>query len=77
MGIADTDGSTTYNIIIFIVSVLVIIIMVVYGNSINDKKVTHEFYQEKISEEKQRQAEKQAKEAQHAANEAKIAAMRK
>lgn len=77
LGIADTDGSTTYNIIIFIVSVLVIIIMVVYGNSINDKKVTHEFYQEKISEEKQRQAEKQAKEAQHAANEAKIAAMRK
>ena len=42
-----------------------------------DKKLTHEFYQEKISEEKQRQAEKQAKEAQHAANEAKIAGMKK
>ena len=77
LGVSDTETSTTYNLIIFIVSVLIIAIMVIYGNSINDKKLTHEFYQEKISEEKQRQAEKQAKEAQHAANEAKIAGMKK
>lgn len=43
------------------------------GAGVNAKKVTHEFWIEKISEEKLRLAEDQAKAAQKAANEAKMA----
>lgn len=43
------------------------------GAGVNAKKVTHEFWVEKISEEKLRLAEDQAKAAQKAANEAKMA----
>jgi len=43
------------------------------GAEVNSKKVTHEFWIEKISEEKLRIAEDQARAAQTAANEAKMA----
>lgn len=43
------------------------------GAGVNAKKVTHEFWIEKISAEKLRIAEDQAKAAQKAANEAKMA----
>jgi len=47
--------------------------MLMVGAGVNRKKVTHEFWIEKISEEKLRIAEDQAKAAQKAANEAKLA----
>lgn len=47
--------------------------MLIYGANVNKKKLTHEFYMEKISAEKLRQAEEQAKAAQKAANEAQMA----
>jgi len=46
--------------------------MLFLGAKVNKKKLTHEFYTEKISEETQRKAEEQAKAAQKAANEAKM-----
>lgn len=49
--------------------------MLMVGAGVNQKKVTHEFWVEKISEEKLRLAEDQAKAAQKAANEAKMAEM--
>jgi len=67
LGIAATTTSTIYNCILFIVTVLIIAVMLIVGAMVNRKKLTHEFYMEKISLEKQRQAEQQAKAAQHAA----------
>jgi amino acid permease len=66
----ETETSTAYNLLIFGFCVIVIGIMLIYGAGVNKKKVTHEFYMEKISAEKLRQAEEQAKAAQKAANEA-------
>jgi len=73
LGIHDTETSTVYNLIVFGVSVIIIGCMLIYGSGVNKKKVTHEFYQEKISAEKLRQAEEQAKAAQKAANAANLA----
>ena len=42
------------------------------GARVNKQKLTHEFYMEKISEEKHKQAEKRAKEQQKAAAAAKM-----
>ena len=67
LGIAASTSSTIYNCIIFIVAIIVIGVMLVVGARVNRKKLTHEFYIEKISMEKQRIAEQQAKAAQHAA----------
>jgi len=50
--------------------------MLIYGSGVNKKKLIHEFYTEKIAAEKLRIQEEQAKAAQKAANEAKVAAMR-
>ena len=72
LGIHDTKSSTLYNLCIFGSAILVIAIMLILGANVNKKKLTHEFYIEKISEEKQRLAEEAAKAAQKAANEAKI-----
>ena len=47
--------------------------MLIYGAKVNKKALTHEFYMEKISAEKLRLAEEQAKAAQKAANEANMA----
>jgi heme exporter protein D len=61
LGLAHAEISTLYNLVIFAVSVLVIGAMLAVGSVVNKKKLTHEFYVEKISEEKQRQAEAEAK----------------
>jgi len=59
---ADPAGSTTYNIVIFIVSVFFIACFICIGSSVNKSVVTHDFYVEKISEQRQRIAEAEQKE---------------
>ena len=61
LGIADAPNVTLYNLCIFGLTLLVIAAMLAVGAVVNKKKLTHEFYVEKISEEKQRQAEAEAK----------------
>jgi len=61
LGVAYAKISTLYNLSVFLLSVLVIAVMLAVGSVVNRKKLTHEFYVEKISEEKQRQAEQEAK----------------
>ena len=56
-------------------AILIIGTMLFLGAKVNRKKLTHEFYMEKISEEKQKQTEEKAKAAQKAANEAKRSKM--
>ena len=51
-GITDAVTATMYNIIIFITACLNIGVMLFLGAKVNRKKLTHEFYMEKISEEK-------------------------
>ena len=75
LGVHDVEKSTVYNLCIFGSAVLVIACMLIYGSGVNKKKVTHEFYMEKIAAEKLRQSEEQAKAAQKAANEAALAKM--
>ena len=60
-----------YCIIIFITAIFVIGVMLCIGATVNKKKITHDYYAEKISEERVRQAEQQAKLAAKAAHEAK------
>ena len=60
-----------YCIIVFVTGVLVILAMLFVGAKVNKKKITHDYYAEKISEERVRQAEAQAKMAAKAAHEAK------
>lgn len=74
LGIHATSYSTAYNLIIFATAIVVISIMLFLGAGVNKKKLTWEFYVEKISEEKQRLSEEQAKKAQKEANDAKKAA---
>ena len=76
LGVHDTDTSTAYNLIIFGTAVLVIATMLFLGAKVNKKKLTHEFYVEKISEETQRKAEEAAKADQKAKNEAKAGIMK-
>ena len=57
LGITASVTCTTYNLCAFGSAVLVISGMLFYGSQVNRLKLTHEFYQEKISEEKQRQSE--------------------
>ena len=52
---------------------IVIGIMLFLGAGVNRKKLTHEFYQEKISEENQKQKDERAKAVQKAKEEAKKA----
>ncbi len=61
LGIADTVSATTYNLIIFGSAILVIGAMLFFGRIVNRKKLTHEFYVEKISEERQRLLDEKAK----------------
>lgn len=61
LGLAHAELSTLYNLLIFAVTVAVIGVMLAFGAVVNRKKLTHEFYVEKISEERQRQAEAEAK----------------
>lgn len=73
LGINGAASSTAYNLIAFGIAVCTIGVMLFIGAKVNKKKLTHEFYTEKISEAKQRKAEEAAKAAQHAAQQAKIA----
>ena len=57
LGIHDSQKSTEYNLIIFGTAILIIALMLFVGSGVNRLKVTHEFYQEVISQEKQRQNE--------------------
>ena len=68
LGLAHAEISTLYNLCVFAVTVLVIGAMLCVGASVNQRKLTHEFYVEKISEEKQRQAEAEAKRVAKEAN---------
>ena len=68
LGIHATKSSTVYNLCIFGSAILVILTMLFFGAQVNKKKLTHEFYIEKISEEAQRQEEERAKKEQAEAN---------
>ena len=57
LGIHNATASMIYNILIFGSILVVIGFMLYVGNQVNKKKLTHEFYQEKISEEKQKLAD--------------------
>ena len=71
LGVSNTEVFMFYCIIIFITAILVIATMLCLGATVNKKKITHDYYAEKISEERVRQAEQQAKMAAKAAHEAK------
>ena len=71
LAIASSETQTTYNLCAFGSAILVISGMLFFGSQVNQLKIMHEFYQEKISEEKQRQSEIQEREAAKAAHEAK------
>ena len=73
LGIHSSTHSTYYNLIIFASAVFVIAIMLILGARVNKQKAIHEFYQEKISEETQRQKDERAKADNKAAQEAKVA----
>ena len=75
LSLANPAGATTYNLIMFGVSVITIGVMLIFGGRVNKLKITHEFYTEKISEEKQKKAEIQAKAAAKAANAQRLAAI--
>ena len=61
LGIHASDTSSIYNLIIFASALTVIGLMLYFGSIVNKKKLTHEYYAEKISEEKIKIAEKQTK----------------
>jgi len=73
LAIGAPDTSTAYNIAVFIFAILIITSVIIFGAVVNRKKLTHEFYCEKISEERQRQNEAEAQEKQRIENEAKLA----
>ena len=76
LGTSDAPVSTYYNLCAFLSAIIIISIMVFVGAIVNRKKLTHEFYVEKISEETQRQAQERANAQAKAENEAKIAALK-
>ena len=52
LAIADGEASTFYNLLIFGITLIIITSMVCAGSYVNKKKIIHEFWIEKISEEK-------------------------
>ena len=52
LGVHDSTLLTKYNCILFVINIIVIVAMLVVGDVVNKKKLTHEFYMEKISEER-------------------------
>lgn len=62
LGIHATDNASYYNIFIFFASCVVIGIMLANGSVVNTKKLTHEYYTEKISETRILKAEAEKKE---------------
>jgi len=73
LGVTNATYSLIYNLIIFGTAVFVIGVMLFLGAGVNKKKLTHEFWQEKISEENQKQKDERAKAEQRAKEEAKKA----
>ena len=71
IGIHAATTAMWYNIIIFITAVINIGIMLYIGAGVEVRRKTHEYYAEKISEEKVKAAERQARANAKAANEAK------
>ena len=71
LGVHSTETSTVYNLIVFGSAICVIGVMLFFGSIVNTKKLTHEYYAEKISEERIKLAEKHDKEAAKAKQEAK------
>jgi len=74
LGTVNAPASTYYNIILFATAVCVIGVMLIKGAEVNQLKLTHEFYTEKISEENQKQKDLRAKADQKAKDAAKKAA---
>ena len=70
-GVSYTEAFMLYCIIIFASAVFVIAAMLYVGAQVNKKKHTHDYYAEKISEERVRQAEAAQKAQAKAAHEAK------
>ena len=52
LGIHASTQSTIYNLLVFAFAVIVTAFMLFLGARVNRKKLTHEFYIEKISEER-------------------------
>ena len=52
LGICNSNASTIYNLCAFGSAILVISCMIIFGTQVNKLKLQHEFYTEKISEEK-------------------------
>lgn len=75
MGVNDAPMSTIYNLVIFGSALLVIAVMLFMGSIVNKKKVTHEFWNEKILQEEQRLKEEKDRAAQKLANAEKLASM--
>ena len=57
LGIHATEISSIYNLVVFGTAVVIIGLMLYFGSIVNQKKLTHEYYAEKISEEKIKLAE--------------------
>ena len=74
LAICNSPAATVYNLCAIGSAFLVISCMLFFGSQVNDLKMQHEFYTEKISEEKQRQSEAQEREQASAMQEAKKAA---
>ena len=72
LGVHDSSLLTKYNCFLFLINLAVLGAMLYVGAAVNKKKLTHEFYTEKISEERQRQREQQAMEAANQAAEASV-----
>ena len=53
LGIHDSSMYSKYNILLFALNLIVLGGMLFLGMIVNKKKLTHEFYVEKISEERQ------------------------
>ena len=71
LGVSQTEAFMYYCIAVFVSAVLVILTMLFVGAKVNKKKITHDYYAEKISEERVKVAEAQQKAAAKAAHEAK------
>ena len=52
LGVSNTEVFMIYCIAIFVSGVLVILFMLYVGAKVNVKKITHDYYAEKISEER-------------------------
>ena len=50
LGTKASTYSTYYNLVIFATAIINISLMLLFGSTVNKLKLTHEFYEEKISE---------------------------